>query len=110
MVRFRPFFLSYFMLGALISFFSGCATIEPAKISKYMTQSEVRSHFGSPLYVRTANLKDGRQIQEWEYMNKGFPKTRTVMFFNSDGKLVYWQEYRPWVDKPNFNLPKEVYE
>ena len=43
-------------------------------------------------------------------MNKGFPKTRTVLFFNSDGKLIYWQEYRPWVDKPNFDLPKEVFE
>lgn len=75
-----------------------------------MTQTEVKSQFGKPLYVRTAKLKDGRKIKEWEYMNKGFPKTRTVMFFNSEGKLIYWQEYRPWVDKPKFNLPKEVYE
>lgn len=75
-----------------------------------MTQAEVKSQFGNPLYTRTAKLKDGRQIEEWEYLNKGFTKIRTVMFFNSDGKLIYWQEYRPWVEKPNFNLPKEIYE
>ena len=100
----------YFLFGCLVSIFAGCATIEPSQISKYMTQSEVKNQFGNPLYVRTAKLKDGRQIEEWEYMNKGLTKTRTIMFFNSDGKLIYWQEYRPWSDKPNFNLPKEVYE
>ena len=110
MTVFRKFKLLNYLFGALITVFAGCATIEPSLISKYMTQAEVKSQFGNPLYVRTAKLKDGRQIAEWEYMNKGFPKTRTVLFFNSDGKLIYWQEYRPWVDKPNFDLPKEVFE
>ncbi len=99
-----------FLLILLVVVLAGCATIQPSLLSKYMTQAEVKSQFGNPLYVRTAKLKDDRQIEEWEYMNKGFPKTRTVMFFNSDGKLIYWQEYCHWVDKPNFNLPQELYE
>ena len=103
-------FLNYFLLGLFIIIFTGCATIEPSLISKYMTQAEIKNQFGNPLYVRTAKLKDGHQIEEWEYMNKGFSKGRTVMFFNSEGRLIYWQEYRPWIDKPSFNLPKEVYE
>lgn len=102
--------LNYCLVWALITVFSGCATVEPSLISKYMTQEEVKNQFGSPLYVRTAQLKDGREIEEWEYMNKGLTKTRTVMFFNSEGKLIHWEEYRPWFDKPSFDLPQEVYE
>lgn len=88
----------------------GCATINPGLISKGMTMEEVKQKFGNPWQARTAKLKDGREIQEWEYFNQGITKTRTLIFFNSKGEVTYWQEYRPWSDRPVFNLPKEVYE
>lgn len=88
----------------------GCATLNPHLISIGMTMQEFKKQFGDPYRVRTAKLKDGRSIQEWEYFTQGISKARTLIFFNSKEQVAYWQEYRPWSDKPIFNLPSEVYE